>query len=188
MSQLQMRPPIFLIGLPACGKTTLGRALARELSLQFIDLDKYIEARFSCSVADIFARYGEPRFREIERNMLREVGEMADVVIACGGGTPCHFAGMDYMLSRGLTIHLRTTRERLHERLCRKRARRPQVSALSDEEIYCYIDRIEAERLPVYSRARLTFDSTLLEDRDQISDSLSRLLPLLQDFYQLQAL
>ena len=168
MSQLQMRPPIFLIGLPACGKTTLGRALARELSLQFIDLDKYIEARFSCSVADIFARYGEPRFREIERNMLREVGEMADVVIACGGGTPCHFAGMDYMLSRGLTIHLRTTRERL--------------------QIYCYIDRIEAERLPVYSRARLTFDSTLLEDRDQISDSLSRLLPLLQDFYQLQAL
>lgn len=180
---LPMRPPIFLTGLPGCGKTTLGRALARELHRDFIDLDAYIEGRFSCSVADIFARHGEERFRTIEHNLLHEVAEMNDVVIACGGGTPCFFDNMDYMLSRGFVIHLQASRERLFDRLKRKRAKRPHVKQLSDSEILTYIDNISRERAPFYSKAPLTFESSLLEDRDQIAGSLARLMPLLPNDY-----
>jgi len=78
--------PIFIIGMPASGKTTFGRALARRLGREFIDLDFCITQRFRASVAEIFARDGEEAFRRREAAMLREVGEMEDVVVACGGG------------------------------------------------------------------------------------------------------
>lgn len=171
--------PIFLVGLPASGKSTLGRALARALGAEFIDLDKYIESRFRRTVAQIFSEMGEERFRQIEHNMLHEVGEMTGVVIATGGGTPCFFDNMDYMLAAGLTLHLVTSRNRLHERLCRRRSRRPAVAALSDAEVFDYIDRISAARAPFYDRARMRVESTLLEDRSQISSTVSALLPRL---------
>lgn len=79
---------IFLIGFMGCGKSTLGRALGRATSMEFIDLDHYIETRYHKNVREIFATEGEERFRDMERRMLREVGEFENVIIACGGGTP----------------------------------------------------------------------------------------------------
>ena len=92
---------IFLIGYMGSGKTTLGKAFARAMQLQFIDLDWYIEERFHKTVQELFAERGENGFREIERNMLHEVGDFEDVLIAAGGGTPCFFDNMDYMNSVG---------------------------------------------------------------------------------------
>lgn len=92
--------PIFIIGMPASGKTTFGRALARRLGREFIDLDFCITQRFRASVAEIFARDGEEAFRRREAAMLREVGEMEDVVVACGGGTPCFSSNMEYERAR----------------------------------------------------------------------------------------
>lgn len=80
---------IFLIGYMASGKTTLGRALARELGFRFIDLDFYIEQRFRHRIPELFAHNGEAGFRDIEGRMLRESGEFCDTVVSCGGGTPC---------------------------------------------------------------------------------------------------
>ncbi|MDR3058230.1 MAG: shikimate kinase, partial [Prevotella sp.] len=70
---------IFLIGYMGAGKTTAGRELAKELDLDFIDLDHFIQARYQKSVGQIFEETGESEFRNIERNMLREVGEFEDV-------------------------------------------------------------------------------------------------------------
>ena len=150
------RRPIFLVGMPGSGKSTLGRGLSALTGLSFIDLDLYIQGRFSCSVADIFARKGEDGFRRIEHNLLHEVGEMQDVIVACGGGTPCFFDNMDYMLGAGTVVHLVPQRERLHERLCRRRAHRPAI------------DRTPALRNPVYERAHLRVESSELEDRRSI--------------------
>lgn len=177
-----MNNPIFLIGMPGCGKTTLGRALARALSRRFIDLDHYIEGRYQRSIASIFQERGEEGFRLIESRLLREVGEMQDVIIACGGGTPCFHEGIDFMLSHGLTLHLKASRERLHERLCRRRSHRPQVASLSADETFDYIDRTLAERLPIYDRAHLTIESSRLEDAAQINDTLNYVLPLIESY------
>lgn len=81
--------PIFLIGYMGCGKSTLGRNVARMTGFQFIDLDNFIEARFHASVKEIFASRGEEGFRDIERRMLIETSDFQDVIVACGGGTPC---------------------------------------------------------------------------------------------------
>lgn len=88
---------IFLTGYMGAGKTTLGKAFAREMSVPFIDLDWYIEERFHKSIRELFTERGEASFRELERNMLHEVGEFEDVVVSTGGGTPCFFDNMEYM-------------------------------------------------------------------------------------------
>ena len=86
---------IFLTGYMGAGKTTLGKALARELHIPFIDLDWYIEERFHKTVGELFSERGEASFRELEKNMLHEVGEFEDVVISTGGGAPCFFDNIE---------------------------------------------------------------------------------------------
>ena len=93
--------PIFIIGFMGSGKSTLGRALAQATGLTFIDLDTYIEQRFHANVRDIFAQRGEDGFRRLERMMLHEVSEFEDVIVACGGGTPCFFNNMEHINSHG---------------------------------------------------------------------------------------
>ena len=80
---------IIIIGYMGAGKTTVGKALAKDLGLTFYDLDWYIESRMRKTVKQIFDEQGEEGFRRIEHNMLHEVAEFEDVVISCGGGTPC---------------------------------------------------------------------------------------------------
>ena len=83
-----MMKRIFLIGYMGAGKTTVGKALSKELDIPFYDLDWYIENRRRKTVPQIFAEVGEEGFRNNEHNMLHEVGEFEDVIISCGGGTP----------------------------------------------------------------------------------------------------
>ena len=82
---------IFLTGYMGAGKTTLGKAFARQMNIPFIDLDWYIEERFHKTVGELFIERGETGFRELERNMLHEVAEFENVVISTGGGAPCFY-------------------------------------------------------------------------------------------------
>ena len=108
---------IFLTGYMGAGKTTLGKAFARRMELEFIDLDWYIEERFHRSIPQLFAERGEEGFRLLERNMLHEAGEFENVVISVGGGTPCFFDNMDYMNRQGMTVFLDVNIDVLFRRL-----------------------------------------------------------------------
>lgn len=77
---------LILIGLPASGKTTVGRQLARRLDMPFFDCDEAIEAAAGCSVSDIFARYDESYFRQLEHRTLETLCRKEGCVIATGGG------------------------------------------------------------------------------------------------------
>ena len=98
---------IFLIGYMGAGKTTIGKVLAKELGMQFYDLDWYIEGRMHKTIPQIFAERGEEGFRQIEHNMLHEVAEFEDVIISCGGGTPCFFDNIDYLNQQGDVVYLK---------------------------------------------------------------------------------
>src|SRR5574344_2159313 len=105
---------IILLGYMCAGKTTVGKTLAKGLNRSFYDLDWYIEERYHKRIPQIFEEKGEEGFREIERRMLHEAAEFEDIVLACGGGTPCFFDNMDYMNSRAVTIFLKApSRSRL---------------------------------------------------------------------------
>lgn len=154
------------------GKTTLGKALAARVGLDFLDLDQFIEERQRMSVSDIFTTYGEARFRQLERDALVELAGRHDVVVACGGGTPCFFDNIDVMKRSGLTVWLRPSLETLARRLRQGRSTRPLIAAMADDEISRFAEESMAVREPFYSRADAIFCSDLLESSGQIDRSV----------------
>ena len=172
---------IFLIGFMGSGKTTLGKALSRQLGIDFIDLDLYIEARYHKTIREIFAESGEERFRQIEKSLLHEVADFENVIIAAGGGTPCFFDNIDYMNAHGTCIYLKATTDELCHRLAIGRATRPLIKGKNDEELRQYIEHTLSQRDPFYSRAALHFDTGTLNTRREIDNTVERLLQHLRD-------
>lgn len=161
---------IFLIGYMGCGKSTLGRSLAKRCDIEFVDLDDYIEAKAGKKIREIFADEGEAAFRELERRTLVEVSGRGNVLVACGGGTPCFGDNMALMNERGLTVLLQASHGRLLERLKRGRAKRPLIASLSDDELDGFITAQLEKRMPYYSQSAATFDSSTLENEDEIEE------------------
>lgn len=168
--------PVFLTGYMASGKTTFGRALANRLGRQFIDLDFYIEQRFRMTVSDIFAHEGEEEFRRKEAAMLREVGEMYNVVVSCGGGTPCFHDNLGYMNGRGLTVNMAVSPECILRRLMLNNSRRPLMAGKSEEEMRSAIDKGLKARSRFYDAAKIQFGGEELESRHEIDRSVERFL------------
>ena len=165
--------PIFIIGFMGSGKSTLGRALAQATGLTFIDLDTYIAQRFHANVRDIFAQRGEDGFRRLERMMLHEVSEFEDVIVACGGGTPCFFNNMEHINSHGTSVFLEASHDSLLRRLKQGRRRRPLIAAMTDDELDSYISEALDRRLPYYTLASHRFCGDRLDSVQQIADSVS---------------
>jgi shikimate kinase len=163
--------PIFLVGYMGCGKSTIGRTVSRLTGIRFIDLDTYIEDRFHSSISDIFASHGEAGFRDIEYRMLHEVADFEDVLVACGGGTPCFMDNMEYMNSHGVTVFLDTSIDRLHSRLMRGRRKRPLIANKSDDELLSFIVDALQKRRPHYAKAQVRFSSDLLESKSEIENT-----------------
>ena len=110
------------------GKTTLGRALAKTMNLQFIDLDDFIVSRYHKTIKEIFAEEGEDGFRRAERRALEEVAGYEDVIISLGGGTPCFFDNMQLVRKAGRTVYLKPTEDVLLERLIIGKHKRPLLA------------------------------------------------------------
>lgn len=171
-----MKRPIFIVGYMACGKTTFGRALARATGLEFIDLDFYIEQRFRTTINKIFADKGEAEFRRMEASMLREAGEFENVIISCGGGTPCYCGNMDYMLGRGDVIWLQSSVGRITERLIANSARRPLMAGKTPLQIAAAVEEGLSARRETYAQANIFHSGENLEDRRQIAEAITRFI------------
>ena len=166
---------IILIGYMGSGKTTVGRQLALALGRTFYDLDWYIEMRYHRTVAQLFAEKGEEGFRELERNMLHEAAEFEDIVLSCGGGTPCFFDNMEYIRSVGESVYLKATPEVLAEHLRMGKVERPLIKGKSPEELLEYIRTSLAEREPFYMQAEHVVDVTLMDNYEKIAITIELL-------------
>jgi shikimate kinase len=166
---------IILIGYMGSGKTTVGRQLAMALGRTFYDLDWYIEMRYHRSVAQLFAERGEEGFRELERNMLHEAAEFEDIVLSCGGGTPCFFDNMEYIRSVGESVYLKATPEVLAAHLRMGRVERPLIKGKSPEELLEYIRTSLQEREPYYMKAKHVVDVTLMDNYEKIAITIELL-------------
>lgn len=170
---------IILIGYMGAGKTTVGKALAKELRMPFYDLDWYIESRMHKTVKAIFDERGEAGFRQIEHNMLHEVAEFEDIIISCGGGTPCFFDNIDYMNRQGETVYLKATPEVLYGHLKMGKTIRPLLLNKTADEVQVFIREQLAQREPYYSRAKHVLDVNLLDDYEKIKISVEQLRNML---------
>jgi len=160
---------IILIGYMCVGKTTIGKELAKRRGQMFYDLDWYIEERFRKRVPQIFAEEGEEAFRKKERNMLHEVAEFENVVVSCGGGTPCFFDNIDYMNQAAEVIYLKASPETILSHLKISKGKRPLLGGMSPEELQTFVtDQIQT-REDFYLRARHVVDVDVLDSAEKIN-------------------
>lgn len=147
---------IVLVGLMGAGKSSIGRRLAQRLALDFLDADAEIERAAGCTIEEIFARFGEPAFRDGERRViLRLLEDRAPIVLATGGGAYMDPETRAAIRQHGIAVWLRADIDVLLRRVAR-RSNRPLLKQGDPREV---LERLIALRHPVYAEADVVVES-----------------------------
>lgn len=146
---------IALIGLMGAGKSAIGRRLAARLDLLYADADTEIEAAAGESVENIFAHHGEAAFRDGERRVIARLLDSGPMVLATGGGAYMNAETRERLRQRAITVWLRAELAVLLSRV----ARRDNRPLLKTGDPRAVMERLIAERYPVYAHADLTIES-----------------------------
>ena len=157
---------IFLIGFMGCGKTTLGKKLAKHLNYNFIDLDSYIEKTTNKTITEIFENKGEKKFRIVEQESLMEVCKKDNLVIATGGGTPCFFDNIQKILDSGKAIYLKMEIDDLLERLETEKSQRPLIENKSAKELENFIRNKLSEREYFYKKSNYILEGKSICEKE----------------------
>ena len=152
-----MKSNLILIGFMGTGKTSLGKLLAEKLGRGFIDIDQKIEQDAGLSIPQIFEKYGEKYFRELEKNAVKEITQRRGLVIATGGGTIKDEENLRLLKNSGVIVCLTTEPEEILRRTERS-GERPMLDA--EEDRLTTIKKLLAERQQFYSQADYTIDTT----------------------------
>ena len=149
-----LRNRIYLVGMPASGKTTIGKLLAEKLSYQFVDLDNKLEEKERKSIPEIFKEIGEGYFRKLEREVLLETLN-EKTVIATGGGAPCFFDNMDFIKNNGISVFLNTPVKILADRALKSVGSRPLLKDFDGEKLIEELINKYQQRISYYSQAHI---------------------------------
>ena len=158
-----------LAGFMGTGKSAVGRRLAARRGLPFIDLDAWIEERAGMSVAEIFARDGEVRFRALEKEAVREVCRGSDAVIAAGGGTVLDDDNRVAFEKAGLLLCLVARPDAIAKRVGDSVETRPLLRGHPD--LIARIRDLLAQRAPAYQRIARKIDTSDLSP-DQVVERI----------------
>jgi shikimate kinase len=151
-----------LIGFMGTGKTTVGRLVAEQLGFEFLDTDELIQSRAGRTIADIFAKDGEPAFRALEKQVVQELSPREKTVISTGGGLPTNPENLDALKSFALVICLWASPEKIWERV-RHQSHRP---LLHDADPQKKIRELLAVREPFYKQADVLINTDLRSVRE----------------------
>lgn len=146
---------VALVGMMGAGKSSVGKRLAARLNLPFRDADEEIEKAAGCSITEIFERYGEPAFRDGERRVIARLLSEPPQILATGGGAFIDPQTHAEIKKRAVSIWIKAPIEVLVERVSR-RDNRPLLKNGDPREI---IERLLAQRDPIYAEADLSIDS-----------------------------
>lgn len=167
---------IVLLGYMASGKSAVGKILAKQNNLQFIDLDAFIEEREELTISEIFEHKGEIYFRKKEADYLSELLSLEqDLIISLGGGTPCYGNNMQEIIKKGISFYLKASINTIFERLQGETSQRPLVATIGQENLKEYIAKHLFERSAFYDKASHTIvvDAKSL---NEISGEIEKLL------------
>lgn len=155
---------IFIIGYMGAGKSTVGKRLANNLGIPFIDLDDTFESKFRYSIPHFFDHFGEDRFRDFEHQCLKEIiTENEEAVISTGGGTPCFYENMELMNNNGMTVYLKMNPKSLANRLNKARRLRPVIRDVQNADMQAFVEGQLAERDVFYSQAKVSVKGESLD-------------------------
>ena len=148
---------IILVGFMGCGKSSLGKKLARKMQYDFLDTDEWIETHAGKSIPHIFSEHGEAYFRELEKTALEAIRKSSDfTIISTGGGLPCFNDNMNELLDAGVVVYLKLSASELAKRLLQSKTERPLISTFENEEsLRHYINKQLETRSEFYEQAHL---------------------------------
>lgn len=138
------------------GKSTVGKLLAEQLKLNFIDFDRYIEQGEGRTIAEIFDSEGEERFRTLEHEYLKKLLPEQNVIISLGGGTPCFHNSIELINNNGISVYLEMDAETLAARLVKAKNKRPLIRDLNETELKYFIETNLEKRQATYNQAHFT--------------------------------
>ena len=165
---------VSLIGLPAVGKSTVGRRLARQLGVDFADVDALLEQRLGCRIRDFFAAEGEEKFRDAESSVLEELVAASEGVIATGGGIVLRPRNRQLLHERTVCVYLKEDPQALLHRL-RHDTRRPLLQV---PDPAARLTELSAEREPLYREAATLEIETRGRSLQMLVDAIIKQLPL----------
>lgn len=159
------RKNIVLVGFMGCGKTTIGKKLARVNDYMFIDMDDEIVNRAGMKITEIFEKYGEAEFRKMETELCRELSNRRGCVIATGGGVIKNETNMELLKKNGVVLYLKASPEHIYNNIKNDRSR-PLLNG--GNKMQKIIDMME-ERRPLYEeRSDLTADITEMRSNEAV--------------------
>ncbi len=159
---------LVLIGLMGAGKTTVGERCAQRLGRQFVDTDDLVVAQAQMPIDEIFRVYGEPKFRELERDVVADVcASPAPLVIGCGGGTVLDPENRRKLRAAGVVVWLRAPAAVLAARVG-DGAGRPLLAGGPERAL----SRLEAAREPAYEAAAHVEVDTASRDVEEVVDAV----------------
>lgn len=163
---------IILVGFMGTGKTAVGKELAQKLKMKFVDMDDIIEERESMEISEIFAKKGEPYFREVEKEIAKEISKQSNLIIAAGGGAVINEENVKNLKSNGIMICLTASPDKILERT-KGYIHRPLLN-VSDQKTK--ISELLAKRAQYYARADYQIDTTNLT----IDEVVQKILDILK--------
>lgn len=159
---------IFIIGYMGAGKSAIGRSVAKSLNLNFYDLDTEIENRYHLSIESIFKRFDENCFRNLETQALKKIIEEDNILLSCGGGTPCFNNNIQTIKEHGCCIYIKLPPKALLSRITNSKKKRPLVENKTPEELLEYITRNLEEREKFYNQADITIEGLNLNKNELV--------------------
>lgn len=160
---------IFLIGFMGCGKSTMARMLAEETKATLIEMDETIEAEAGMTINEIFEKYGEAYFRDLETQLVERIAQKGGAVVSCGGGAILRQENIDSMKKNGVILYLSATPETIYERV-KNSTNRPLLNGNMNVE---YISSLMEKRLLRYLGAA---DKTIFVDKKEKQQVLEEIL------------
>lgn len=148
---------VYLVGYMYSGKTTVGRHLAAQLGMEFMDLDQAFEQKYKTTIPIFFKKYGEPLFRQLESKLLQSTADLDNVVVSTGGGTPCYLDNMARINQLGVSVYLDVPLESILQRMAKSRKQRPILAGMTLGEKQQFVSNQLQARQAFYRQARLSF-------------------------------
>lgn len=167
---------VILIGYRACGKSSIGRLLAKRLGWNFLDLDQVIETRESCSIKELVEKYGWDYFRRQEKNLLREIIDLENIVVATGGGAVLHHDLWPRILQSFFSVWLVADHDTICQRLAGDSRTEGQRPSLTGRNVLDEAQKIMAEREPFYKKYSHLAVNTALLSPAEVARAVERAL------------